>query len=225
MSGALAMLCPLLLLDVVALLIPGLGLTVDPAGIAGRLGCLAGAVLLAVATNGYRRRHRGDRPLFGRSLTGTPRWAWVAAYLAVAGCLARLAAQYSAGAAEIMVADGSAALAFEVGFLLAGVLLPLALVHSWGRVFPRWVPLLAGRRVPRWLLLGPGFGLGLLMVVYFGIGTGQLVVQTVSGSWDPGDGGYPLWFFWVSIPAYLVWGLGLTVASLAYWRRTRRPGA
>jgi hypothetical protein len=48
---------------------------------------------------------------------------------------------------------------FEAGFVLAGTLLPLALVHSWGRVLPRWVPLLAGRRVPRWLLLGPAFGI------------------------------------------------------------------
>ncbi|WP_203858850.1 hypothetical protein [Plantactinospora mayteni] len=220
-STALATLCPLLLLDAVAVLIPGLGLTVDPAGIAGRLGCLAGGVLLAVATNGYRRRFRGDRPLFGGPLAGTPRWAWAAAYLAVAGCLTRLAAQYAVGVAEIPFAAGPAVLVFEAGFLLAGVLLPLALVHSWGRVFPRWLPLLAGRRVPRWLLLGPGFGLGLLLVGYFGVGTGQLAVETVAGSWDPGDGTYPLWFFWVSMPAYLLWGLGLTVAALAYRRRTR----
>ncbi|AVT37085.1 hypothetical protein C6W10_12130 [Plantactinospora sp. BB1] len=221
-SAALVTLCPLLLLDVVAVLIPGLGLTVDPAGIAGRLGCLTGGVLLAVATNGYRRRVRGDRPLFGGRIAGTPRWAFAAAYLAVAGCLARLAAQYAAGTAEIPFADGPAVLAFEVGFLLAGVLLPLALAHSWGRVFPRWVPLRGGRPVPRWLLLGPGFGLGLLLVVYFGVGTGQLAVETVTGSWDPGDGTYPLWFFWVSMPAYLLWGLGLTVAALAYSRQTRR---
>ncbi|GIG86154.1 hypothetical protein [Plantactinospora endophytica] len=220
-SVALMALCPLLLLDAVGLLIPGLGLSVDPVGFASRAGCLAGGVLLAVATDGYRRRCRGDRPLFGGRLAGTPRWARVAAYLAVAGCLVRLAAQYAVGMAEIPIATGPAVLAFEAGFLLAGLVLPLALVHGWGRVFPRWVPVLAGRRVPRWLLLGPGFGLGLGLVGYFGVGTGQLAVETATGSWDPGDGTYPLWFFWVSMPAYLVWGCGLTVAALAYWRRTR----
>lgn len=70
--------------------------------------------------------------------------------------------------------------------------------------------------MPRWLLLGPGFGLGLGLTVYFGVGTGQLAVETVTGSWDPGDGTYPLWFFWVAMPAYLLWGLGLTAASVAY---------
>ncbi|MDG4785205.1 hypothetical protein O7626_04520 [Micromonospora sp. WMMD1102] len=224
-SVALVMLCPLLLLDVVAVLVPGLGLAVDPAGIAGRLGCLTGGVLLAVATDGYRRRVRGDRPLLGGPLTRTPGWAFAAAYLAAAGCLVRLGTQVAVGMDEIPFAAGPAVLVFEVGFLLAGLLLPLALVHGWGRVFPGWVPLLAGWRVPRWLLLGPGFGLGLLLVVYFGIGTGQLAVETATGSWDPGDGRYPLWFFWVSMPAYLLWGLGLTVASLGYWRRTRTAGA
>ena len=43
---------------------------------------------------------------------------------------------------------GGSVLLFEAGFLLAGTVLPLALVYRWERVFPRWVPLLAGRGVP-----------------------------------------------------------------------------
>ncbi|MFC6017919.1 hypothetical protein ACFP2T_17090 [Plantactinospora solaniradicis] len=223
-SATLVLLCPLLLLDVVGLVIPGLGLPVDPAGILGRVGALTGGVLLGAAARAYWRRCRDDRPAFGwigalvRSCAGTdpPRCARIAGYLAVTGCLVRLAAQYAAGTADIPFPAGPSVIVFEAGFLLAGVLLPLALVHRWGRVFPRWVPLLAGRRVPRWLLLGPGFGLGVGLTLYFGVGTGQLAVETVTGTWDPGDGTYPLWFFWVAMPAYLAWGLGLTAASGAY---------
>jgi hypothetical protein len=134
----------------------------------------------------------------------------------VTGCLVRLAAQYAAGMADSPFTAGPSVIVFEAGFLLAGVLLPLALVHGWGRVFPRGMPLLAGRRVPRWLLLGPGFALGVGLTVYFGVGIGQLAVETVNGTWNPGDGTYPLWFFWVAMPAYLAWGLGLTAASGAY---------
>ncbi|MBE1487405.1 hypothetical protein [Plantactinospora soyae] len=223
-SATLVLLCPLLLLDVVGLTIPGLGLPRDPAGILGRVGALTGGLLLAAAARAYWRRCRDDRPALrwiaalveSCAGTGTPRWARIAGYLAVTGCLVRLAAQYAVGMAATPFPAGPSVIVFEVGFLLAGVLLPLALVHPWGRVFPRWVPLLAGRRVPRWLLLGPGFGLGLGLTVYFGVGTGQLAVETVTGSWDPGDGTYPLWFFWVAMPAYLLWGLGLTAASVAY---------
>ena len=111
--------------------------------------------------------------------------------------------------------------AFEIGFLLAGLLLPLALVHSWGRIWPRWVPLLAGRRVPRWLLLGPAAAVGGGLVVYFGLGLGQLTVETVTGTWDPGDGSLPLWFYWIAMPAYLLWGAGLLVAMVSFQQRTR----
>ncbi|MBF9132580.1 hypothetical protein I0C86_27035 [Plantactinospora sp. S1510] len=223
-SALLVLLCPLLLLDAVGLVIPGLGLPFDPAGILGRVGALTGGLLLAAAARAYWRRCRDDRPTPGwigalvTSCAGTdpPRWARIAGYLAVTGCLVRLVAQYAVGMTDVPFPAGPSVIVFEAGFLLAGVLLPLALVHRWGRVFPGWVPVLAGRRVPRWLLLGPGFGLGVGLTVYFGVGTGQLAVETVTGSWDPGDGTYPLWFFWVAMPAYLAWGLGLTAASGAY---------
>jgi hypothetical protein len=53
-----------------------------------------------------------------------------------------------------------------VGFVLGGTLLPLALVHSWGLIWPRWIPAPAGRRFPRWLVLGPAIGISGGLVVH-----------------------------------------------------------
>jgi hypothetical protein len=232
-AGALVVACPLLLLDAVGLLIPGL-LPFHLGALLSRAACFAGALLMAATALAYQRRWRGDCPACGRTgeVSGTddggrsvrtPWWAWWGAYLAVAGCLVRLAAQVVVGLGNNPLNGGASMLAFEVGFLLAGILLPLALVHSWGRIFPRWVPLLARRRVPRWLPLGPGFAISGGLVVYFGVGLVQLAIETATGSWDPGDGSLPLEFFWVAIPAYWVWGWGLGAAAVAYHRATRPP--
>ena len=87
--------------------------------------------------------------------------------------------------------------------MLAGVLLPLALVYHWGEVWPGWVPLLAGRTIPRLLLLVPGFGLGAGIVAYFGMG----MVQVTSGSHSEFSDA----FLWVAMSAYLVMGVGLVI--------------
>ncbi len=34
-------------------------------------------------------------------------------------------------------------------------------------------------------------------------------------------GSLPLWFLWIAVPAYLIWGLGLGAAALAYRHATR----
>jgi hypothetical protein len=59
------------------------------------------------------------------------------------------------------------------------------------------------------------------MTAYFGVSMVWLAVQTLTGTWEQGAGSFPLWFFWVAVPAYLVWGLGLGAAALAYRRATR----
>lgn len=230
-SGALVVACPLLLLDLVGMLILDLGPAFNVAAFASRVACLSGAVLLGLATAAYRRRYRGDCSVCGRigavapagGWSPPPMWAWYAAYAAAAGCVVRLLAQWAFGFGDLPLAEGPSMVAFEIGFLLAGVLLPLALVHSWGRVWPRWVLLLAGRTVSRLLLLVPAFVFSVGLVGYFGVGIGQLTVETLTNTWDPGDGRYPLAFFWVAMPAYWIWGGGLGVAAISYHRRTRRP--
>jgi hypothetical protein len=226
-TAALAAASALLLLDVVGILLPGAGQGVHPVAVLSRAACLAGGVLVGATALSYQRHWRGACLACGRTgeavrPTRPPRWAWLAAWAAVAGCLVRLLAQAAVGFGDLLRAGGSVLL-FEAGFLLAGTVLPLALVYRWGRVFPRWVPLLAGRGVPRWLVLGPALGLGAAMTAYFGATMLRLAAETVTGTWQQHAGSLPLWFFWVSVPGYLAWGLGLGAAALAYRRATRPP--
>jgi hypothetical protein len=220
-----------LLLDVVGILLPGIGVTVDALAFLSRVACLAGGVLVGVTTLSYQRHWRGACLACGRTgdvlvsarEAGPPRWARLAAWAAVAGCLVRLLAQLAVGFGSQLLSGDVTVLLFEAGFLLAGTVLPLAMVYSWGRVFPRWVPLLARRGVPRWLVLGPGLVLGVGMTAYFGMTLVKMSLGALSGAWQSSAGSEPLWFFWIAVPAYLVWGVGLLVAALAYRRATRPP--
>ncbi|MEV4118771.1 hypothetical protein [Micromonospora sp. NPDC049645] len=216
-AGALVAAAAILLPELVGFLLFTVGPFFDPVAFASRLGCVTGAVLLGLAAARYQRRTRGDCPDCCR--TGRPgarrpapaRWARWAAYAAVAGLVTRFAAQFVVG---FDLLDQSAALfGLEIGLVLAGVLLPLALVHHWGEVWPGWVPLLAGRTIPRLLLLAPGFSLGTGIVAYFGMGIVQMISGSVSELSDA--------FLWVAISAYLVLGLGLLAASTDYHLRTR----
>jgi hypothetical protein len=224
--------CPLLLLDVVSVLLPGLGLPFSAAGFFSRSGCLIQGVLVGASAVAFRRR--SDCLFCGRSgVTVHPekssRWALWAAYAAVIGCLIRLAAQYLLAFGDLarhvsgtrLVVE---ALIFEAGFLLAGVILPLALVHRWGRRFPAWIPALAGRAVPRWLLLGPAFVLSPLMTCYFTITLVKIATDALRGTSAQTFGSFPPAFFWVAVPGYLIWGVGLGIAAIGYQRMTRpRP--
>ncbi|MPZ96127.1 MAG: hypothetical protein GEU96_14750 [Propionibacteriales bacterium] len=211
-AAALAMSSALLLLDVVGGLLPGLGVEFFALGAASRAACLTGAVLLAGVAVTYSRRGREACLRCGRVAgrvrsRATPAWAWWGAYAAVAGCLLRIVAQYALFDDGMVFEVGPALVAFEVGFLLAGVALPLALVHGWGR------------RVGRWLLIVPGVALSAGLVAYFGFGTIQLTVETIRGA----EQEWSMAFMWVAIPSYLVWGLGMGAAALAYFASTQPP--
>ena len=225
-SAAMLAAAAVLLLDVVGGLLPGLGVPFEPVGFASRAGCAVVGALLGASAVAYRRRWRSECLFCGRTgtrvrPTRTPWWAWAAAYVAVAGCLVRLGAQVAAGFETFMVNTSPSLLIFEAGFVLAGTVLPLALVHSWGRSVPRWVPVLAGRRIPRWLVLGPGFFIGGAMTAYFGFTLLMLVLATLSGTPERVTGSFSVAFFWVAVPAYFVWGVGLAAAAIAYYRTTR----
>jgi hypothetical protein len=216
----------LLLLDVVGFVLPGMGVSVDLAGFASRTSCLAGGLLVGAATVSYQRHWRGACMACGRTgdpaptRDATPWWAWVAAGAAIAGCLARLLAQLAVGVGDELLRGNVSVVLFEAGFMLAGTVLPLALVSRWGRIVPAWLPVLAGRRVPRWVVLAPGLALGVGMTTYFGLTLVMIVGQTLTGTWQDIGGSLPLWFFWAAVPAYLVWGLGLAAAALAYRHST-----
>ncbi|MET8349102.1 MULTISPECIES: hypothetical protein [unclassified Micromonospora] len=216
-AGALVAAAAILLPELVGFLLFTVGPYFDPVAFASRLGCVTGAVLLGLATARYQRRTRGDCPDCCRTVRPGPRrsaparWARWAAYAAVAGLVTRFAAQVVVGF-DGLTHDASV-IGLEIGLLLAGVLLPLALVHRWGEIWPGWVPLLAGRTIPRLLLLVPGFGLGAGLVAYFGMGLLQLTSGSISQFSDT--------FLWVAMSAYCILGLGLLAASSDYHLRTR----
>ncbi|GAA4062760.1 hypothetical protein [Actinomadura miaoliensis] len=229
-SAALVASAALFLLDVVGGILPGLGVRFYPLGALSRAACLGVAVLVGLATLAHQRRTRDGCAVCGRgdnapaALGHTPRWVFAAAYLAVAGCALRLVAQACVGFGENPMTGGVSAVLFEAGFVLAGTVLPLALAHGWGRVWPRWVPLAAGRRVPRPLVLWPAAGISGGMVVYFGLMLVLMVGERLQGRNPfPPSGGLvlPEAFFWVAVPSYLLWGVAMAVAAAGYARRTR----
>jgi hypothetical protein len=226
MAGAAAM----LLLDVVGAVLPGLGIGFFPMGAVSRALCLGGGVLVALGALARRRALKERCGVCRRShawarLEHVPGWAFAAAYAAVAGCAIRVAAQAVIGFGENPLNSGISMVLFEAGFLLGGSLLPLSLVHAWGRVWPRWVPVLAGRAVPRRLVLWPAAGISGGLVAYFGVMLLQMIGERLRGRNPfPPTGGLdlPEAFFWVAVPSYLVWGAGMAVAAVAYARVTRR---
>lgn len=228
-SIALVASAAMIVLDLIGGIFPGIGIELFPRGAASRAACIGVGVLLALAVRSFQRTSGVDVPGLRRlrslaiPLDHTPRWAYVAAYVSMGACLTRITAQIVVGTEESPLSTGIAAVLFELCFVLAGTLLPLALVHAWGRVWPRWVLGLAGRRVPRWLVLGPAIAVSALIVTYFGVMLVQMVVERVHGRNPfPPDAqmDLPEAFFWVAVPAYFVWGAALGIAALAFHRRS-----
>ncbi|WP_141575246.1 hypothetical protein [Actinomadura sp. WMMA1423] len=224
----------MLLLDVVGAVLPGLGLGLYPLGALSRAAAVAAGTMTALSARAYTARARPGpacaacaRPATAPGpLARTPARAYAAAYLAVAGCLTRIAAQAAVGFEESPLSGGTSAVLFEAGFVLGGCLLPLALVHSFGRTWPRWVPGLGRRGVPRRLVLWPGAAISGGLVVYFGLMLLQMSWERLHGRNPfPPEGGLdlPEAFFWVAVPAYFAWGAGMAAAARAYARRTRTP--
>jgi hypothetical protein len=204
----------LVLLDFVAGVLPGLGIPFDSVGLLSRLGGLTGAVLLGGTALARQRQLNPDclrcTGIAGR-VSSTPRWALAGAWVAVGACAARILAQAAVGFGSTPYASSLSMIAFEAGFLLAGTALPLLLVYRAGSVFPRW------------MLLLPGAGLGAGITAYFGVALVQMIVAALQGEAVYGGTSLPDSFFWVAVPAYLVWGVGLAVATYGYYLRTRKP--
>jgi hypothetical protein len=136
------------------------------AGLAGELGSIAGVLGLAVTAllwaliGGQVARDRG-------LLTAPSRWVlrnrFPITVLAALGplpyCLLRLTWltpwPYGVDAAGLAADIRIWGLLLSAGGW-AGLVLTLGLVRPWGEVFPRWVPLVAGRSVPVWAAAGPG---------------------------------------------------------------------
>jgi len=188
-------------------------------------GVIAGILAIACAITEQRRARRACPRcgrIHGRSAERrtdpTPRWVYVAGYLVLASCATRLTAELMSGVLDSKSPDTPWALLITVVIMLilTGTLLPLALVHRWGRIWPRWVPWLAGSSVPRWVVLGPALFIGAGLTGYFGIGG-----MTAWATGNNLDG--PLWALLMVLPTYTFWGVGLLVAAVSYSALTKPP--
>ncbi|MDA2804371.1 hypothetical protein [Nocardiopsis suaedae] len=175
-------------------------------------GVIGGALAVSTALGEFRGR-RPRRPRPGRSAT-TPWWGFAGGYLVLAGTSAR-ALPYLPSLIDTWSGESVGFRVFVVLLLTSGTVLPMALVHRWGRIWPRWTGPLAGRDVPRWLVLGPGLFMGAGLVAYFGIGGFGAIVTGL----QPIDRPVVL-----MVGGYTAWGLGLLVASTSYARLTGGSG-
>lgn len=152
-----------------------------------------------------------------------PVWAFTGAYLAVVGFVARMsvwlndtiAGRWPSAASKANGISSTAMVVFVVLMSLAGTLLPLALAHRWGRLWPAWSGPLRGRAVPRWLVLSPGLFMGASLTAYFGI-AGMT-------AWIRGEFGGPFLGLVLEMGGYTLWGVGLLAAAASYFALTRPP--
>jgi hypothetical protein len=228
-SAALAAYCLILWPSLAQLLLVPFGVAVDQNDLGAtalRTFGTSAAVLTAVSTRGVVRELRSGCPACGRAHgrspetreTGTSRWGYMGGYLAIIGLIIRMVPAvidwFAEGGSMEDEPGGRGFLLFLGLMILAGTLLPLALIHRWGRIWPAWVPLWAGRPVPRWIVLGPGMMMSLGLLAYFGAGG---VTATILGN----TSGHPLEA--LEIAAYVLWGIGLAIACISYAQLTRPP--
>ncbi|MEU4426805.1 hypothetical protein AB0F81_39805 [Actinoplanes sp. NPDC024001] len=193
-------------------------------------GAAGGVLCLIIAAGEWQQAARTCKScgrVHGRSpgsrAERAPGWAFAGAYLAVAGFTARMsvwlsdtiAGRWPSTATQANGTSSTAMVVFVVLMSLAGTLLPLALAHRWGRLWPAWSGPLRGRAVPRWLVLGTGLFVGASLTAYFGV-AGMT-------AWIRGDLGGPFLPLLLEMGGYTLWGVGLLVAAASYFALTRPP--
>lgn len=112
---------------------------------------------------------------------------------------------------------------FILGAMAAGgALLTLGLAQRWGSVFPRWIPFLRGRRVPVWLAVVPATAVaGILTASGLAINRGFTAMHLGWTAMEP-VARAENWGAWLPPLLWLVWGLALGAATVAYRRRRAR---
>lgn len=190
------------------------------------LGWLAGAVCWAIAAAGILARGRtAGRTASWARPEKVARWGKVVTVIAALGPIPYGFARLTwltpwplggPGVAELVISRPLDAATRLQGFLFApavavGVILTFGLISRWGEVFPRWIPMLAGRPVPVLLAVIPG---GLVATIVTISAPGILLGAILAN--DPAELAYSL----IAFP-FPVWGPALGAAVYAYWLRRR----
>ncbi|MFD8544529.1 hypothetical protein [Streptomyces sp. NPDC059649] len=104
----------------------------------------------------------------------------------------------------------------------------IGLIARWGEVFPRWIPVLRGRRIPPMAVVVPAaLGATILTLVF----TLLFPVSEIRGTTLQGNAlsadspslatGWEAAWYYVCYAPLSLWGPLLTVLTVAYWRRRR----
>lgn len=190
--------------------------------------CMTGGALWAGAALAYQRRTadlRGSRG--GRGWTApaaAARWGRWAVAAAMAVPLLYATTRYAwllgigLGMDPELLREGQEGGYWLAGaalatFAVVGAILTLGLAQRWGEVFPRWIPVLAGRRVPPALAVVPASVVAVCVTA-----AGKTFVR-LAGTSDMAAGAGLGGYLMVLFP---LWGVALGAATLAYHLR-RRP--
>jgi hypothetical protein len=176
-------------------------------------------------------------------VAGVPRWARTAALAVPFAVLpsglwriATVAIPSAKGGGDTGAGSLPSWLPVEVYMIFLSVFSELVaftavgLIAAWGEVFPRWVPVLRGRRVPTLGAVIPAaMGALLLTAVWTAAFAADFAGTTLRG--DPAPSGYPGeaggWaavVYYICYTPLLLWGPLLGLVTVAYWRRRRGGG-
>ena len=103
----------------------------------------------------------------------------------------------------------------------------VGLVSTWGEVFPRWIPVLRGRRVPALAAVVPAaLGAVVLTLLWTWVAVSFSLGMRINGRPLGSDSVLSLedWKGLVAVIAYaplLLWGPLLGAVTISYWKRRR----
>lgn len=177
-----------------------------------------------------------------RPVPGVPRWARDAAYAVpltvlpaslwrIAACTFHL--PIVRGGSSSLGPSGLPGVPIELYVIMLSLVSELlafaavGLVSSWGEVFPRWVPVLRGRRVPAVAAIVPAaLGAVALTLLWTWLAVSMTLGMRINGTPLGSDSvvSFGDWKGLVAVAAYaplLLWGPLLGAVTMSYWRRRR----
>jgi hypothetical protein len=207
--------------------------------------CLAGGFLWLAATVAYRRRSgeacvycgRREGPEGWQEPSRAARWGRIAVYVSIVAPVFYAFTRYAwalgfpLGLSEADLQRGQERGAWIAGLFLAnfglvGAGLTFGLVQRWGEAFPRWMIVLARRRVPIALAVVPASLVSVLLLVG-GIVVwsqlGQMIARLAARGAEGREIISAVVFGVGGVLLFPVWGAALAVAALGYYYRRRSP--